>query len=190
MTEHLQPEPSTRSGTVYALIATGAVLIGFAIIASVSGLGATSVTSTRSPIAARASDRPVPTTATATATPAAETPTAFLAALANALHAGDSNFLLGRLNPVVIARYGESACRSAVATYTDPTAAFTVISVSAPADFTYSAGTHNTVVPNTVTVQAHVTLKGKTTDLPVHVSRNSSGEFTWYTDCSAPSPSG
>jgi len=92
--------------------------------------------------------------------------------------------ILTRLNPAVIARYGVGACRTIVATYTDPTAAFSVQSTSSPADYTYTAAGVTSVIPNTITAQVTFTKKGQPMPLTVHLSRTNAGKLTWYTDCS------
>jgi hypothetical protein len=113
-----------------------------------------------------------------------ETPAAFLNQLAAAMRQGDVNFMLSRLNPAVIARYGSPACRTAVATYTDPTAAFSIQSTSPPADYTYTAAGSTSVIPDTTTLQATFTHQGQPNPVTVHLSRTRTGILTWYTNCS------
>ena len=116
-----------------------------------------------------------------------EAPVEFLDALSAALRSGDVAFLADRLNPAVITRYGAAPCRSSVATLTDSTAHFSVTSVSAPADFTWTTADppRSTVVPDTVTVEATRVRKGQSTAVTIHISRVGD-QFTWFTDCGAP----
>src|SRR5438105_3487397 len=62
----------------------------------------------------------VPPPAPTSATVATETPAEFLDALAAALRSGDDGFLLDRLHPAVIQRFGVDLCRRHVATLHDP----------------------------------------------------------------------
>ena len=60
-------------------------------------------------------------TTTTPAAAASERPAAFLAELVQALRTGNTSFLLARVDPALISRYGEQACRSAIPGLFDPT---------------------------------------------------------------------
>jgi hypothetical protein len=124
--------------------------------------------------------------ASASATPVpVETPEQFLAQLAQAMRGGDASFMLARLHPAVIARFGEAACRAAVAKLTDATAAFIVISVGPPAPYVYTTGTTSTTVPGTLPVTVDRTRQGVIMESTVHLTPVGS-QLRWFTDC-APS---
>jgi hypothetical protein len=121
--------------------------------------------------------------ATPTATPSPqETPQQFLDMLAQAMRTGDVAFMLNRLHPVVIARFGSDVCRTAVAKLTDPTAAFNVKRVDAPAPYDYRTDTRSTTVAETTAVTVDRTRQGQTAQLTVHVTLVDA-RFRWFTDC-------
>ena len=84
-----------------------------------------------------------------------ESPADFLAQLVKAERAGDAGFLLARLDPAVIARYGEPQCRTAATQFHDPSAALRLLSVSGPGRYAYESDGHTVNVGNTYTL--HVT---------------------------------
>ncbi len=172
------PQPDTGAIVPKLLVIVGAAVMVASVALTLGNVGATSTrTVSRS------------NGGTASAPGSVETPEAFLNKLATAMRQGDVDFMVSRLNPSVIARYGSAECRTAVATYTDPTAAFSVQSTSSPSDYTYTAAGVTTVIPDTITLQATFTHQGQPAPLTVHLSRTGDGILTWYTDCS-PNPSG
>src|SRR5262245_3810538 len=64
-----------------------------------------------------------------------ETPAVFLADLGTAFRRNDVDWLVRRLHPAVLARYGEDRCRTTVATFADATAQFTVVSVGSLGEY-------------------------------------------------------
>jgi hypothetical protein len=186
MPESLLPgskgDPARRSdsGGSYAklLVTAGALLMVLSVALTFAKVGATTTrTVSRSVV------HSAPTTTSV------ESPTSFLDQLAQAMRSGDVNFMVSRLNPAVIARYGSAACRTAAGTYADPTAAFAVQSVSSPGDYTYTAAGTTSVIPNSITAQVTFTHKGPAVPITAHLSRSDAGTWTWYTNCSPP-PSG
>jgi hypothetical protein len=169
--------PSRQSDTggilPKVLVLLGAAIMVVSVALTLGNVGATTTRTT-----ARSNG------GSASAPGAVETPTAFLNQLASAMRQGDVNFMLSRLNSAVIARYGSPACRAAVATYTDPTAAFAIQSTSSPSDYTYTAAGVTTVIPDTIALQAIFTHQGQPNPVTVHITRIRSGVLTWYTDCS------
>ena len=124
---------------------------------------------------------PAPTAAHPSAS-GAETPAAFLDILAAALRNGDDNFLLTRLNPAVIDRFGSSTCKRSVASLHDPTARFVVDSVSGPAPYEWHTDNRTTTVPGTLTVTADRTRSNQTSRVTLHLTPVD-GKLTWFTDC-------
>jgi hypothetical protein len=165
---------SERGGVAAALlVALGAGLMVVGVALTLGKVGATTTTNTTSSRHA----------ASASLAPAHETATAFLNELAGAIRSGDVTFMESRLNPAVIAHYGASACRATVAKYTDPTAAFGVLSVSAPADYRYVVAGVTKVIPDTLTLHVAFTQHGTAAPEVIHLSRTSKGTLSWYTDC-------
>jgi len=151
-------------------MAAGALVVAASLVLTLGTVGGTT-------------NRTVTTSVhTSTSTPP-ETPVAFLDELATAMRTGDVAFLVSRLNSAVISRYGESSCRAAVATYTDPTAAFVVQATSSPNDYHYRAADRTTVIPETITARATFTHDGQPVAVVVHLSRTKSGSLSWFTDC-------
>lgn len=155
--------------------------------------GATTPTKTNDTGAAGATTAP-PSTSTSTAAdptsstvaPATEPPQQFLTALAAAIASGDSTFRYDRLNPAVIKRFGEPACRAYVASGApDRTAAFTVLKVSEPANYDWTTDGLTTTVPNTLTVTVRRTSNGQQSQADVHITEVD-GKFTYYADCGTP----
>lgn len=143
--------------------------------------GAAGLTADRGPSA------PAPSgpSASASATPApVETPQRFLDELAQAMRSGDVDFMAARLAPAVIARFGDTACRAAVARFTDPTAAFIVIHVAPPAPYVYTTDTRSTTVPGTLAVTSDQTHQGTIMEVTVHLTPVGD-QLRWFTDCSA-----
>jgi hypothetical protein len=115
---------------------------------------------------------------------APETPKQFLDRLAAALRKGDSKFLLQRLNPAVIDRYGLPLCRGFVLTLKDATAKITVQRVGPPGPFDYTSDGETTTVAKTRSVTAKRTSDGSTSTQVIHVAPTPNGQkLTWFTSC-------
>jgi hypothetical protein len=165
------------------VMALGVCVVAGGIVGLALDRKATSVTTAGG---GPSSAAPSPSAATATSTPSPlETPQQFLDLHARALRSGDVGFLLGRLHPVVIARFGEDACRSAVTRLIDPTAAFTVKRVDPPAPYVYATDTRSTTVPATLAVLVDRVRQGKTSELTLHLTPVDS-RLRWFTDCGLP----
>lgn len=111
-----------------------------------------------------------------------ETPKQFLTRLAAALRKGDSAFLLHRLNPAVLDRYGEPLCRGFVLTLKDPTAKIVVHDVGPPEPYDYASDGESTTVPKTRSVTVERTSDGATSTQTVHVALRGH-QLTWFTMC-------
>ena len=104
------------------------------------------------------------------------------ALLAAAYRSDDVDFLVSRLNPAVIERFGEEACRANLTFTPDPTAAFTVKNVSAPQPYDYKTDTRTTTVPNTLFVDVDQVGGGSTQAVTVHLTPID-GKLTWFRNC-------
>ena len=109
----------------------------------------------------------------------------FLSQFGRASQTADVGFLVGALDPAVLARYSRDQCTADIsAVGGDPTAAFTLKSVtSGPEPFTYTSDGQSTVVPDTYTVEVSRTANGATTDSTLHLSVDAGGGVHWFTDC-------
>lgn len=114
-----------------------------------------------------------------------EAPEAFVRTLAEALRAGDAGFLLDRLHPAVLDRYGAEACRSYVGGVSDPTFELTVQAVSEPGPYDWELDGVSTVIPDAVTVTVERTQGGGVTTQDMHIAP-SGGGWRWFTDCGDP----
>ena len=119
---------------------------------------------------------------TTTSTVPAETPEVFLGLLAAAYRTDDVDFLVSRLNPAVIERFGVDACRANLTFTPDPTAAFTVKSVSEPQPYDFKTDTRTTTVPNTLFVDVDQVGGGSTQAVTVHLTPLN-GQLTWFRNC-------
>ena len=110
----------------------------------------------------------------------------FTQTLGAALASGDTATLYNTLNQAVIERYGEAQCRGALAGLTDPTAAFTVKLVGAPAPFVWSTDGLSTSIPDTLTVDVARTRDGQVIDQQIHLPQVDAQHLSWLTDCGVP----
>ena len=124
------------------------------------------------------------------ASTAKETSKQFIARLATAVSTGDTKFLLQRLNPAVIDRYGTALCRGYLSTLKDPTRKLVVQHVSPPGPFVYATDGESTTVPKALAVTVLSTFRGQTSTQTVHIApRGTPGgtprdkQLTWFTEC-------
>lgn len=117
----------------------------------------------------------------------AETPAEFLDALSAATRNHDVEFRIDRLNPAVLARYGEAACRALLAQSTDPTRSESVTRVGKPEPYLYASDGLSTTVPGTITVEVVEVQNGVTASDTLHITRVGQ-HFTWFVDCGTPLP--
>ena len=110
----------------------------------------------------------------------------FTQTLGAALASGDTTTLYDTLDRAVIERYGDAQCRVALAGLTDPTAAFTVKLVGAPAPFMWSTDGLSTLIPDTLTVDVARTRDGQVIDQQIHLPLVDQQHLSWLTDCGNP----
>ena len=139
-------------------------------------------------------DGPSPAAEGAPVTPASSTPAvtapdedvqAFVDGLAAAIRNGDQAFLLARLHPEVLRRYGDAACGARMATFRDPTLQFAVHAVGAPGPYEWATDGRTTTVAATVTVAVTRTQRGTPSETEIHLTRVGR-EWRWFTDCGDP----
>jgi hypothetical protein len=109
----------------------------------------------------------------------------FLNEIDAAARAGDVSFRLARLNPAVIARYGEQQCRDFLAGQQDTTRKDKVTKVGKPETFEYATDNLSATVSDTLPVQVRETNKGKKGDRNIHLARVN-GQLTYFIDCGQP----
>jgi hypothetical protein len=164
------------------LVVAGVVTIGVGVAGQIAGWGEKTEDrdETVAPTATSA-----PAGATTSTTLPAEDPAQFLLALGNAFRVGDTNFLMSRLNPAVIGRYGTPQCLSTLATAQDPSAEFIVKTVSEPIEFAWTTDERTVTVPGTLTVEVDRVQRGVTQAAALHLTAVD-GQFTWFVDCGNP----
>ena len=116
-----------------------------------------------------------------------EQPAEFLALFVQALRSGDATLLLDRLDPAVITRYGEPACRASIHTLFDATASLTLLSTTGPATFAYSGDGKSVAVPDVYTFTVAGTLGGQSATRDFHLPLVD-GRFHIFVDCGTPLP--
>lgn len=170
-----------------ALLAVGVVVIAIGVAGQVGSWGAKTETSDSSTgDSGSSSTKPAGGSgSTSTTAPPAEDAAQFLDALGNALRTGDTNFLVSRLNPAVIARYGSAQCLGALAGARDPSATFTVKQVSDPVDFDWTTDGKTISIAETVTVDVDRVQRGVADSASLHLVEVG-GRFTWLVDCGSP----
>ena len=109
----------------------------------------------------------------------------FLNEVDTAARAGNVDLRLARLNPAVIARYGEQQCRDFLAGQQDKTRKDKVTKVGKPESFEYATDDQSVVVPQALPVQVRETSKGKKGDRNIHLARIN-GRFSYFIDCGGP----
>jgi hypothetical protein len=109
----------------------------------------------------------------------------FLNELDAAARAGNVDVRLARLNPAVIARYGEQQCRDFLAGQHDPTRKDTVTKVGKPESYQYATDNKSAIIPDALPVQVRETNKGKKGDRNIHLARVN-GQLTYFIDCGQP----
>jgi hypothetical protein len=116
-----------------------------------------------------------------------ETVASFLARWTAAFQTDDSAFLLSRLNPIVIARYGVPACLQAIHRQLDPAEVNVLQSSSGPATWTWVASGRSVQVADVYTAHIDRTFQGQTGPVTFHFALVS-GTLTWFDACGTPLP--
>jgi len=109
----------------------------------------------------------------------------FLNEIDTAARSGNVDARLARLNPAVIARYGEQQCRDFLADQQDATRKDKVTSVGKPESYEYATDNQSAVIPDALPVQVKETNKGKKGDRNIHLARVN-GQLTYFIDCGQP----
>ncbi|HWW54572.1 MAG TPA: hypothetical protein VNY84_12425, partial [Acidimicrobiales bacterium] len=107
----------------------------------------------------------------------------FLSGLAGDFRAGNADDADSKLDPVVLQIHTLAQCRATVSTFTDPTYAFSVTSISDPQPFDYTSGGKTVTVPHVLAVGVVRTRNGQPSGLTVHVSIGADGTLHWFTSC-------
>jgi hypothetical protein len=173
----------TKKTLGIVLLVAGVATIGIGVAGQLGSWGA----KTESPTATTTDGDSTPSSSTSTSTtlPPAEDATQFLTALATALATGDTNFLVGRLNPAVVGRYGSPQCLAALAGAQDPSAQFTVKAVTGPAEYDWTTDDKTVKVADTLTVEVDRVQRGVTQPATIHLA-SVDGQLTWFVDCGNP----
>jgi hypothetical protein len=170
------------------LLAAGIVVVGIGVAGQVGSWGAKSETaagSTDGDAGATGTGEGSSSSTTSTTLAPAEDATQFLDALAAALRAGDTDFLVARLNRAVVARYGNAQCLGALAGARDTSATFTVKQVSDPADFDWTTDGKTVAIADTLTIDVDRVQRGVAESAALHIARVD-GQLTWLVDCGNP----
>jgi hypothetical protein len=109
----------------------------------------------------------------------------FLNEIDAAARAGNVDLRLDRLNPAVIARYGEQQCRDFLAGQHDPTRKDAVTKVDKPESYQYATDNQSATIPDALPVQVRETNRGKKGDRNIHLARVN-GQLTYFIDCGQP----
>jgi hypothetical protein len=129
----------------------------------------------------------LPATTTALPAPAGESPQEFLTAWVAAHRAHDVEFLLARLHPLVIERYGEEQCRAYLDAIDGSAYGAEVLSVEpGTAPWLWVLDGIETLVDDAITVQVRRTEDGTTFfEAEGHLVLVDT-EISWFTDCGTP----
>ncbi len=160
-----------------------AVATATATAAAVTPASSSFAPTASSPSSSSAPLTPVP----APTTTPGETVAAFLARWTAAFQTNDSAFLMDRLNPIVIARYGVPACLQAIHRQLDPAEVNVLRASSGPATWTWVASGRSVQVADVYTAHIDRTFKGETTPVTFHFAMVS-GALTWFDACGTPLP--
>ena len=111
----------------------------------------------------------------------------FLNEIDAAARAGNVDLRLARLNPAVIARYGEQQCRDFLAGQQDATRKDRVKKVGKPETYEYATDKVSVTIPESLPVLTKESNKGKKGDRNIHLARVN-GQLTYFIDCGQPLP--
>lgn len=135
------------------------------------------------------------TTTTLKGKPAVEALGKFTEKWQRAFQSGDVEFLVARLHPAVIERYGEAACRVSINRQApDPVWKLTVEKVSELGLYEYRSDGHSTMINSAYTVTAFRTSSNQTQGQSGPAAGGTSdihlalveGKLRWFSDCGDP----
>jgi hypothetical protein len=101
------------------------------------------------------------------------------------VRSGDTGFLVDRLHPEVIKRYGRAQCRGFVVELADPTAKLRLGRVTGPTRYEYSTDGMTASVSDTYTFHVTGTAAGTTGPRDYHFALVD-GRFRSFADCGTP----
>jgi hypothetical protein len=173
----------TRARLGAACLGVGLVLVAAGLVVMIGDDDTTAAAPPRTTTTAA----PAGSASAPAQTIARQTPEQFVATLEAALRSGDAEYLLARLHPAVIERYGTDACRTAMQNFSnDPTAAVRVRTVgSTPITFDYNQDGISTMIAGAIPVDVDLTTRGVTTSPRLHVAYVGD-EPRWFSDCGTP----
>jgi len=151
----------------FAFVVAGATLLAVGVLGLTFGWGSSASNSSGS-----------------TATRGTETPAAFFSAYVAAVRQGDRTFLMERMHPAVIARYGTTQCQAASAALVDPTISLRLVRASGPSNYDYASSGQSVVVPDTYTFTVTGTAAGHVGARMYHFALVQ-GRFRIFVDCAA-----
>jgi hypothetical protein len=126
------------------------------------------------------------TTMSAGTTAVAETPEEFFALFSAAIRSRDAAFLVDRLHPFVLERYGDATCRAYLAQLDVPRFEARVLSTGAVQPWDWVTDGITRTVTDAIPVRVTRTENGSTySESDTHVVRTD-GRVRWFTDCGAP----
>jgi hypothetical protein len=111
----------------------------------------------------------------------------FLDELDAAVREGNTDVRLARLNPAVVARYGEEQCRLFLDGQQDTTRRNKVKRVGKPKNYAYVTDNLSATVPDTLPVFVRATINKKKGDRNLNLARVN-GQLTYFIDCGDPLP--
>ena len=165
------------------LIVLGAALMAVGALGLALGWGSSDRVRHRAGSATTTSTTGAPSTATTVAKD--ELPQTFFDTFVNALRNGDRAFLLERMHPAVIARYGSTQCEAFTAKLLDPAASLRLAQVGAPAAYDYASDGRSISIANTYTFTVDGTVGGNTGSREYHFALVD-GRFRIFADCGDP----
>jgi len=179
------PPARRRQPLVIVLVVVGVLLTGAAaagLWVLLSGIG----TRSTSQVARSDVDKPLVTVPGHQPLPLSEQPRDFVAALADATSRGDVEWLLSRLHPAVLTRYGEDACRRYVTDYVvQPGVRLRLQSTTGPGTWVWETDGRSSEIDEVYNLDVHRFAKGVETTGGIEAA-NVDGTFRFFADCGSP----
>jgi hypothetical protein len=165
----------------------GAVILAVSLSGLIFSWGSTKASPSTAVVA---SSTPTAPAVSPPSTDAVATWQALLAPFVTGMASGDTGYLFDHLDPAVLQVYGADQCRAALAeTAPDPTSHYTVLSVSGPAPWPYTAAGQTVTVSDVYAIEANVTLGGQMANGTHHFTLRN-GALNWFTKCTTAATAG